>query len=212
MDSSIELKNVTIFTVEAPEIFSQIIYDLYHLNEFSKLKIFSDDQKCLKASDILLVIDILGFDFNSPTFQKRLVKDIEGQLNFNLERKIEVENLLGRLYTIISEEILDHELDIDINEIEVAQLIKSFKPHLIFEELSIFEKMIDIIKIYSYLRDSIKLIVFANAGSYLTSIEYEELKQYILLNNVCCLFLESSIIDEQPQYILDDDYYLQDLE
>lgn len=212
MDSSIDLNDATIFVVEAPEIFSQIVYDLHYLNESSRLKIFTENQKCLKANDVLLVIDILDFNFSSPIFQKRLAKDIENQLNYNIERKIELENLLGKLYSIISDELLNHELDIDVDEIEIPQLIKTFHPHLIFEGSSIYEKMLDIIKIYSYLRDSIQLIIFVNAGSYLTNNEYEEVKQYILLNNVRCLFLESSSVDAKTQYILDEDYYLHGLE
>lgn len=208
LDHSIEVRNATIFTVKAPEIFAQIISELYTLDEGSDLKLFSEDQKRLNRSDLLVVIDILGFDPNSTTFQRKILKDIEEQLNFEIEKKIEIEELLGKLYSLFEYEVLEHELDLEISELTLSRALKAFQPHLTFNESNILEKMLDIVKVYSYLQGAVKLLIFVNARSFLTETEYEELRSFVILSNVKTLFLESTVVPAQRQYILDEDYYL----
>lgn len=208
LDHSIEVRNATIFTVKAPEIFAQIISKLYTLDEGSDLKLFSEDQKRLNKNDLLVVIDILGFDPNSTTFQRKILKDIEEQLNFEIEKKIEIEELLGKLYSLFEYEVLEHELDLEISELTLSRALKAFQPHLTFNESNILEKMLDIVKVYSYLQNAVKLLIFVNARSFLTETEYEELRSFVILSNVKTLFLESTVVPAQRQYILDEDYYL----
>ena len=209
LDNSIELENATIFTITCPEIFGQIICDLYTLDENSRLKLFMENQKRLTANDILVVMDVMIYNANTTVFQKRLIKDIEEQLNMELDKKLEIEGMLGRLFTLVEDEFINHELDIEIKPLVVTQLIKAFQPCVILEESSIYEKMIDVVKIYSYLRNVTKLLIFVNSASFLSKDEYAQLRQFVELNNVKTLFLESRLVLGQPQYILDEDYYLQ---
>lgn len=208
LDNSIELENATIFTITCPEIFGQIICDLYTLDENSRLKLFMENQKRLTANDVLVVVDVMIYNANTTVFQKRLIKDIEEQLNMELDKKLEIEGMLGKLFTLVEDEFINHELDIEIKPLVVTQLIKAFQPCVILEESSIYEKMIDVVKIYSYLRNVTKLLIFVNSASFLSK-EYAQLIQFVELNNVKTLFLESRLVLDQPQYILDEDYYLQ---
>lgn len=209
LDNSIELENATIFTITCPEIFGQIICDLYTLDENSRLKLFMENQKRLTANDVLVVVDVMIYNANTTVFQKRLIKDIEEQLNMELDKKLEIEGMLGKLFTLVEDEFINHELDIEIKPLVVTQLIKAFQPCVILEESSIYEKMIDVVKIYSYLRNVTKLLIFVNSASFLSKDEYAQLRQFVELNNVKTLFLESRLVLGQPQYILDEDYYLQ---
>lgn len=209
LDNSIELENATIFTITCPEIFGQIICDLYTLDENSRLKLFMENQKRLTANDVLVVMDVMIYNANTTVFQKRLIKDIEEQLNMELDKKLEIEGMLGKLFTLVEDEFINHELDIEIKPLVVTQLIKAFQPCVILEESSIYEKMIDVVKIYSYLRNVTKLLIFVNSASFLSKDEYAQLIQFVELNNVKTLFLESRLVLDQPQYILDEDYYLQ---
>lgn len=209
LDNSIELENATIFTITCPEIFGQIICDLYTLDENSRLKLFMENQKRLTANDVLVVMDVMIYNANTTVFQKRLIKDIEEQLNMELDKKLEIEGMLGKLFTLVEDEFINHELDIEIKPLVVTQLIKAFQPCVILEESSIYEKMIDVVKIYSYLRNVTKLLIFVNSASFLSKDEHAQLIQFVELNNVKTLFLESRLVLDQPQYILDEDYYLQ---
>lgn len=209
LDNSIELENATIFTITCPEIFGQIICDFYTLDENSRLKLFMENQKRLTANDVLVVMDVMIYNANTTVFQKRLIKDIEEQLNMELDKKLEIEGMLGKLFTLVEDEFINHELDIEIKPLVVTQLIKAFQPCVILEESSIYEKMIDVVKIYSYLRNVTKLLIFVNSASFLSKDEYAQLIQFVELNNVKTLFLESRLVLDQPQYILDEDYYLQ---
>lgn len=159
LDNSIELENATIFTITCPEIFGQIICDLYTLDENSRLKLFMENQKRLTANDVLVVMDVMIYNANTTVFQKRLIKDIEEQLNMELDKKLEIEGMLGKLFTLVEDEFINHELDIEIKPLVVTQLIKAFQPCVILEESSIYEKMIDVVKIYSYLRNVTKLLI-----------------------------------------------------
>ena len=73
----------------------------------------------------MVVTDILGFDVNSAPVLKLIYADLEQQLN----EKVEVKSMIDKLTTTISElidyELLDHELDLESDEITVLELFKA---------------------------------------------------------------------------------------
>src|SRR5699024_10818662 len=116
-----------------------------------ELKLFNDQYQKLKATEIMVVTDILGFDVNSAAVLKLIYADLEQQLN----EKGEVKSMIDKLTTTISElidyELLDHELDLESDEITVLELFKALGIKIETHSDTIFEKMLEILQVYKYL-------------------------------------------------------------
>ena len=69
------------------------------------------------------------------------------------------------------------------------------------------EKILEIVQVFKYLSKK-KLLVFINATAYLSKDELVNLIEYIQLNQLSVLFVEPRKIYDFPQYVLDQDYFL----
>lgn len=211
LDESLEISGVTILAIEEAQVFAQIVYDLYTLNDHSSLKIFLSDQTRLTVKDIMIVTDVMAYDLNTTLLQKKILKDLEQQLNLDITKKDSFEMLLGQLEVLLDEELLEHELSLTTDELTISQFLKMVHPKMETSVTSIFEKMLELVNIYRYLQDTVKLLVFVNGGTYLTDAEFSELVHYIELAGLKVLFLESRLIPAHHQYYLDEDFYLHQL-
>ena len=70
-----------------------------------------------------------------------------------------------------------------------------------------FEKMLEIIQVFKYLSKK-KLLIFINVTAYLSKEELLNLIEYIQLNQLTVLFVEPRAVYDLPQYVLDQDYFL----
>ena len=207
LDEPIEISGGTILAVENVTVFSNLVRQLYSYTEESELKLFDKKLKSLKESELLLVTDILGFDVNSSSMLKLIHADLESQLNEKPEVKSMIENLADTIAELIAYECLENELDLEYDEITVLELIKALGVKIETQSDTIFEKCFEILQIYNYLSKK-KLLIFVNSGAYLTQNEMERLMEYIKLSNQKVLFLEPRKLDDFPQYVLDNDYFL----
>lgn len=207
LDAPIELKPVTFLVTEDSRVFANIVKLFYEYDEEKELKIFDSCQKQLKASEILKVTDVLGFDINSSANLKLIYADLEGKLNEKPEIKSEIERLAGNIGNIISYELLEHELDLAGDEITFNEIFKALDINVETCGDSIFEKLLEIIQVYKYLSKK-RLLVLVNVCAYLSEEELKELYEYITLFNIEMLFLEPRKIKGVSQYILDEDYFL----
>jgi CRISPR-associated protein Csn2 len=204
LDEPIEIKAATMLAVEDVQVFAHMIKWLYQYEDQSELKLFDEKQRSIKAGELLIVTDILGYDINSAAILKLIYADLEEQLNEKPEVKSMIDKLTATITELIGYELLEHELDLEEDEITVLELFKALGIKIETQSDTIFEKLIEIVQVYKYLSKK-RLLVLVNSCAYLTS---EELREYITLYNVDVLFVEPRKIVTNSQYILDEDYFL----
>jgi CRISPR-associated protein Csn2 len=206
-DESIEVKGSTTLVIEDTQVFSNFIKLTYQYSGEDGLKIFNEKQNRLKPTELVIITDILGFDINSSSTLKLIYADLEEQLNVKPEVKSMIQKLTATISELIGYELLEHELDLEEDEITIQELFKALGVKIETSSDTIYEKMLEIIQIFKYLSKK-RLLVFVNTCSYLTKEELLELHKYISLNNTQVLFVEPRKIVGIEQYILDKDYYI----
>jgi len=111
------------------------------------------------------------------------------------------------LAELVGYELLDHELDLEQDEITVQELFQALGIKIETTSDTIFEKIFEILQIFKYLSKK-QLLIFVNVSSYLTMAELESIKEFSDLQNLTILLLEPRKITGFPQYVLDSDYFL----
>lgn len=207
LEQPISFEKALIFVIEDVEVFSKVVHGVYQYGENSMLKFFNDKLQLLKPSELMVVTDILSFDSQAPTTLKLIYSDLEQQLNENIELKSRIDQLTTRVQEWISEELLEHELDLVCEEMSMVELFKALKIRITTQPESIFQKIMEILQIYKYLVKK-KCLVFNNVGAYLTTTEMAELQEYISLCHMPVLFIEPRKIKGLKQTVLDQDYFL----
>ena len=81
LDEPLVLSNATILTIEDVSVYSSLVKHFYQYDVDEHLKLFDDKQKSLKATELMLVTDILGYDVNSAPILKLIHGDLENQFN-----------------------------------------------------------------------------------------------------------------------------------
>lgn len=207
LDEPIPIGSSTMVVVEDVRIFATIVRDLYNFDESSDLKLYDQQFKSLKASDLLVITDISGFDVNAKPVLKLIYQDLEIQLNEKPEVKSMIDKLTATISELIGYELLDHELDLEQDEITVQELFKALGVQIETSSDTIFEKVFEILQIFKYLSKK-KMLVFVNAASYLTLEELQSIQEFSELQDLKIIFLERYKTPGFPQYILDTDYFL----
>lgn len=207
LDEPIPIGSSTMVVVEDVRIFATIVRDLYNFDESSDLKLYDQQFKSLKASDLLVITDILGFDVNAKPVLKLIYQDLEIQLNEKPEVKSMIDKLTATISELIGYELLDHELDLEQDEITVQELFKALGVQIETSSDTIFEKVFEILQIFKYLSKK-KMLVFVNVASYLTLEELQSIQEFSELQDLKIIFLERYKTPGFPQYILDTDYFL----
>lgn len=207
LDQPIKISNSTILTIEDTKVFAYLVKLFYQYNEENELRIFNDKQKKLKASELMLITDVLGYELNSSTIVKLIYEDLERQLNEKPEVKSMIDKLTSTISELINYELLEHELDLESDEITIIELFKALGIKIETKSDTIFEKLIECIQVFKNLSKK-KLLVFVNTCSYLTPEELNELNNYISLYGVDVLYVEPRQVNGFKQYILDEDYFL----
>lgn len=207
LDEPITIEDSTIFVIEDVRVFANVAKLFYQYDETEELKVFNTKQHPLKSSELMLVTDILGHDINSATTLKLIYTDLEQQLNEKPKVKSMIDKLTATISELIGYELLEHELDLEEDEITVIELFKALGIKIETKSDTVFEKLIEIVQVYKYLSKK-KLLVLINVCSYLTEEELLELRRYISLYQVKVLFIEPRKIKGSPQVTLDSDYFL----
>ena len=206
LDEALTLDKATIFVVEDTTVFSRLVRNLYQYQVGSELKIFDEQFRSIKDSELMVVTDILGYDINAVPILKLIHADLENQLNEKPEVKSIIEKLANSITELISYECLDNELDLEFDEITVLELIKALGVKIETISDTIFEKIFEILQVYQFLNKK-RFLVFINVLSYLTVDEIQKTREYIELSNMDVLFLEPRKRKDFPQYVLDKDYF-----
>ena len=207
LDEALTLEKATIFVVEDTTVFSRLVRNLYQYQDKSELKIFDEQFRSIKDSELMVVTDILGYDINAVPILKLIHADLENQLNEKPEVKSIIEKLANSITELISYECLENELDLEYDEITVLELIKALGVKIETISDTIFDKIFEILQVYQFLNKK-RFLVFINVLSYLTVDEIQKTREYIELSNMNVLFLEPRKRKDFPQYVLDKDYFL----
>lgn len=210
LDEPIRLEGLVSFTIENRKVFTAVVQSLYSYagegNDY--LKIYDDKYKPLKANELMLVNDILGFDVNSVATLKLIYKDIEDQINQEPEVKSEIERLLNSATLIIQDELLEFEIDLVSDEIEISEALKALGVKVEVESDTIFERLLELIQVFKYLKTK-KLVILINAGVYMTGEEMTALEEYVTLQQMAVLMIDTSKVEGiKTRWVLDSDYVL----
>ena len=207
LDEALTLEKATIFVVEDTTVFSRLVRNLYQYQDKSELKIFDEQFRSIKDSELMVVTDILGYDINALPILKLIHSNLENQLNEKPEVKSIIEKLANSITELISYECLENELDLEYDEITVLELIKALGVKIETISDTIFDKIFEILQVYQFLNKK-RFLVFINVLSYLTVDEIQKTREYIELSNMDVLFLEPRKRKDFPQFVLDKDYFL----
>lgn len=208
LDQPIEIDKGTILSIEDTRVFAHLVQLFYQYDGESELRLFDEKQKSLKNSELMLITDVLGYELNSTAILKLIYGDLEQQLNEKPEVKSMIDKLTATISELINYELLEHELDLESDEITVMELFKALGIKIETKSDTILEKLIEVVQVFKNLSKK-KLLVFVNTCSYLTKEELIELNNYISLYGVDVLYLEPRQVAGFKQYVLDEDYYLE---
>lgn len=211
LDQPIEISSATILSIEDTRVFAHLVQLFYQYDGESELRLFDEKQKCLKNSELMLITDVLGYELNSTAILKLIYGDLEQQLNEKPEVKSMIDKLTATISELINYELLEHELDLESDEITVMELFKALGIKIETKSDTILEKLIEVVQVFKNLSKK-KLLVFVNTCSYLTREELIELNNYISLYGVDVLYLEPRQVTGFKQYVLDEDYFLEVIE
>lgn len=206
LDEPLAIQNLTILVLEDSKAFSKLIEDLYTYEEDSEARLFDDELVALKVSEVQIISDMLAYDLNSLALKKRLVADLMVQFNANYPNKLRLETMLVKLTELIRDELLDHEMHLQLQDLVFEKFLNSLDIKFQSKDDSIFEKLLSIVQLSAYLHKC-KLLILVNALAYLNADEINEFKAYVALNKVNVLCVEKHKIEHQKQFCLDKDFY-----
>jgi len=207
LDEPLAIENSIFLVLEDQFTFSTIVKQFYQYTDEGELKLFDRNLKALKESELLVITDVLGYNLNSPAMLKLIHADLENQLNDKPEVKSMIEKLVATITELLAFECLENELDLEYDEITILELIDALGVKVETLSDTPFEKMLEIVQVFKYLSKK-KLLVFINVSAYLSKDELDSLIEYIQLNQLKVLFVEPRKVYDFPQYVLDQDYFL----
>ena len=164
LDEPLQIKGVTFLVIQDQIIFANVVNQLYSYSEDSDLKLFDDNYKKLKESEVILVTDVFNFQINTSAITKLI-------------------------------------------HLDIPQMLSALKVKIKEHKDSLIDKMLDIIQVYKYLPKK-RLLIFVNVTPYLSREEVLAVVEFIQLQQVRVLFIEPTIVYDMPQYVLDEDFYL----
>ncbi|AQP53603.1 type II-A CRISPR-associated protein Csn2 [Vagococcus penaei] len=207
LDEPLSINKATFLVVEERDLFTRLIRLFYQYEEAGELKLYKQDYQSINKSELLVITDILGFDINAASVLKLIYSDLEQQLNESPDVKTQIEDLSLGITRLIEVELLNHELDLELDDITFLELLKILGVKIETKTDTLFEKMLEIIQVFKYLSKK-KFIVFINVCSYFNQEELIKISEYISLFDSDVLFLEHYKIEGVNQFIIDKDYYV----
>ncbi|MGF3113975.1 type II-A CRISPR-associated protein Csn2 [Facklamia sp. P12937] len=207
LDQPLLIECPTLLVIEEVKLFSNIIEQIYSYTEEAELKFYDHKNNNLKANEMVIITDILGYQINSTTFLNIIYQDIIDQLNETPEKKNQLEQTLHQLLVQVDDALIDSELDLIANEVDIKAVLKLFNVTIATDYHSINERFYDIVQVVNYLKKK-KLLIIINSLSYLTRDQVHDLFEYITSYGLRTLFIEPRKLYGYPQYVIDSEYYV----
>ena len=208
LEAPIEINGCTQVVVEDVAAYAAIVLACHRYGEESDLKLFNNDCKSLKSSEVVTITDIFNYNINTSAILKQIHSEIEDQLNEKPAVKTEIEQLTNQITELINVEVLNHELDLELDEITIQEVLIALGVKIEVDTDTLFEKVLEIFQVFKYLRNK-KLLILVNTASYFTTEELNEMAQFVSLLQMNVLMIEPKLTDANiTQYILDSDFFL----
>ncbi len=207
LDQALPIERMTVLQIETQEYFARIIQSIYQYGNGGEIKLFDDRYNVLKATELIVISDIFTFDVNTASILKLIYEDLEKHLNEVPEVKHQIEQLSNKITNLMSEQLLQHELDLEIDEITILEIFKALGLKIETASDTLYEKCIEILQVYQYLTKK-KVLIFINCLSYFSIEEQRSLKLFIDLLQKDVLFLEHHTCRSMESFVLDDDFCL----
>ncbi|WP_374915327.1 type II-A CRISPR-associated protein Csn2 [Weissella cibaria] len=209
LDEPIKLEGFTELVIENRTVYTKVVQALYEYSDDEEyIQIFNEDYQALKANELMLVNDVLGFDINSATTLKLVYQDIIGQINDKPEVKSKIESYLNQAMQIIKDELVEFEIDLVSDEILLTEALKSLGVKIEIVSDTIFERFFEIIQVFKYLKAK-ELLVVINAGVYFSKSEIAAISEYTELQNMNMLMINSAKYEGvKSRYVLDEDFVI----
>lgn len=190
--------------VENKILFANIIQTVYSLcnnQEGNEYIVLDNKGKNVDFSKkVYFVIDILNTTLNEKKVLNNLYGHIKALTSLDTELLQEITNgyrsIYNKLNRILSEFPFEFYCKTDFS---IDELLAIYKVKIIEEELSIFEKLINLIDLISLL-GLYDVLILGNIKSFLTLEQLEEICKHILYNKQKVLLIESSRAEEFLNY------------
>lgn len=207
LDESIPIEGFTLFIIENREVLSHLVQMIYTYDEGSQLKLYDSELRTIKPSELIVILDLLGFSINSPSVVKAVQLDVLDQLNENIEQKNKLDLLLTQITSIVGSQCIESELNLTYNELKIEKVISALEVRVDTLSNTLFEQLFEVLQIFKYLVKK-KLLIFINVASYFSEKELDAIKEFIELNQINVLFIEPRSVYNYPQYTLDEDFII----
>ncbi len=200
-----------ILVVENKKLFSSIIKDLYDFsygNCNGLVNIEDEEGRLVKCDKVIYVGDILEHDLNSRTILTKLYKNIDQELSCNIELSELLQNNINKINHIIVEQLNDINVDFTYELIPSnIPYIKALNVKINHTYKSIYEKLLNIIEIYSEMFHGYTLIIH-NTFSIFDTHEVENMLKYIRYKKINVILIENEVISlcNVKYYIIDEDF------
>ena len=148
LDEPLQIKGATFLVIQDQIIFANVVNLLYSYSEDSDLKLFDNNYKKLKESEVILVTDVFNFQINTSAIIKLIHLDILGQLNDDIEQKLLIQEQCLAISKVLAKECQEHEINLVYNELDIPQMLSALKVKIKEHKDSIIDKMLDIIQVY----------------------------------------------------------------
>lgn len=199
LDEPVVLEGLTSFVIQNKAMFAHVVQELFayeqdETDENRDIRLFTETYKALKPSELMVVTDILSEDLNTATVLKLIYADLEKSLSLNPEVKTKIEDLLGEVWSLINQELVDFELDLDSRKMEIQEAFKGFGIRVETKSRCVFEKVLEIIQLFKYLSKK-RVLIFVNLGTYLTTDEMASVVDYTKMQGITVILFDTHTFD-----------------
>ena len=198
---------INLLVIENPSYLSKIIQEFVSQNEGKDSGfILSEKNKDLPLSEnITVIIDPFTFTPNEHDVLNRLYSHMKNDA-LDDECYIDTNIMLSAIETMLERITLRQPMQLKFDNIDLIKIFKLANIHFDMSE-SLLERICDYIAIYTEYR-KIKIFVFINLKSYLTTEEITQLYTFVQYRKIHILMIEShqsEVLDREKIRIIDND-------
>lgn len=203
-----ETQHLCEFVIENPKFFREIVKDLTISEEEKELSITVDGKILNYDKDLDVVFNPLKLDFNSKramtTLLKLLLKTSTSE-NFYLATNKLKTKIVKYFSEIVSAG--DFEFEVSADDFTMDSIAKAISIHIVGDEDDFVELITDYVSMMTDLVN-IKLFVFVNLRSFMSSKELKRLHHNLNNHQIDVLLLENTSrekLEDMPQLLVDED-------
>ena len=202
----------TILIIKDSKLFSKIAFEIYNYSSDDKCEIIilDDYGEIIKNNFIECIHDIISYDLTSKKVLAKIYMTIKNNIADDVDKETVLLNDINKINRLFIEELENYNLDYSYEmNIKIENYLKLLNLKILSSGESVFNKMIDLIEIYSELFSE-HVIIFINIMSYLSDDELEEVLKYKRYKKLKCIFIENNFTRNVSvnMYIIDDDLYM----